>query len=401
MSETKILGRLNHPAVTGVISGLFSGARFWLTCLIGALLAAAVAWIIAAAQSFPVSGIGVWALKGTAAGFGLPWGFGSLGITLPPTLFTLILAWLIFRTAARLRERTHGSAASFAGLVAALCLGVVLSAVFSATPFTPLGIVRALILTVALPALSFRLGFAALNRWLSDMLGSQSAEAVLSAGATVRRALIALVIAANLLIAAGVVMSILTGIDTLAGYSSPVFAAFGLGLIQALFAPTIVSGTLVWSTGLPVSLTAGADFSVLFGTAAPLPALPILGLVPMDPPGWAAALIAVPILAVTASVVGRRSWYAAANLHTLASAAVQLVLIGAVCALFSRGGIGPGGLADFGPHWYSTLAGFAVWAAGGFGLAYLLLYLSVNLVRPAGSVDSSAPADAGGTGEDS
>ncbi|WP_201518567.1 DUF6350 family protein [Gulosibacter hominis] len=130
-----------------------------------------------------------------------------------------------------------------------------------------------------------------------------------------------------------------------------------VGLAHLAYLPTAVVWAASWLLGSGFALGEGA-YSQLGGThAGPLPAIPLLGLVPEGelPALW--ALVALPLaLAIALCLIDRmlspndadRPWY----LRLLPGAVGGLLAAVALslCGVLARGSLGPGRLSDFGPH---------------------------------------------------
>lgn len=116
-------------------------------------------------------------------------------------------------------------------------------------------------------------------------------------------------------------------------------------LTQLLFAPALAVWALAYVTGAGFTVGSGAVFSALGGSFAPIPGLPVFGLLP-DPalrPAW---LLIIPILiGLTWGVIRSlrpREWVSAAV------GALELLVIVALAGQFATGGIGPGRMLEVG-----------------------------------------------------
>ncbi|MGJ9461476.1 cell division protein PerM [Actinotignum sp. GS-2025a] len=116
-------------------------------------------------------------------------------------------------------------------------------------------------------------------------------------------------------------------------------------LTQLLFAPALAVWALAYVTGAGFTVGSGAVFSALGGSFAPIPGLPVFGLLP-DPalrPAW---LLIIPILTGLAWGVIRslrpRDWVSAAV------GALELLVLVALAGQFATGGIGPGRMLEVG-----------------------------------------------------
>ncbi len=160
-----------------------------------------------------------------------------------------------------------------------------------------------------------------------------------------------------------------------------------LTCMQILAVPTLVVWAASWLLGAGVGLGTGSVTGPFVGQAGPLPALPVLGAVPVDPPVWAAAVLLVPVLAgFFAAVLVRRGGArtGAVQLGLIAGLAAAVVLGGLAAA--SAGSAGPGRFVAVGPD-ALLVAGLA---AGLVGLPALVGAAVVRpRVRPAEPIDAS------------
>ncbi|MDK6926453.1 cell division protein PerM [Actinotignum sp. GS-2025b] len=116
-------------------------------------------------------------------------------------------------------------------------------------------------------------------------------------------------------------------------------------LTQLLFAPALAVWALAYVTGAGFTVGSGAVFSALGGSFAPIPGLPVFGLLP-DPalrPAW---LLIIPILTGLVWGIIRslrpRDWLSAAV------GALELLVLVALAGQFATGGIGPGRMLEVG-----------------------------------------------------
>ncbi len=116
-------------------------------------------------------------------------------------------------------------------------------------------------------------------------------------------------------------------------------------LTQLLFAPALAVWALAYVTGAGFTVGSGAVFSALGGSFAPIPGLPIFGLLP-DPalrPAW---LLIIPVLTgLTWGVIRSlrpRDWVSAGV------GALELLVIVALAGQVATGGIGPGRMLEVG-----------------------------------------------------
>lgn len=129
-----------------------------------------------------------------------------------------------------------------------------------------------------------------------------------------------------------------------------VLGGFVLTCLQILAMPTVVIWAAAWLVGAGTGLGTGSVTGPFAGQAGPLPALPMLGAVPVDPPAWAAAVLVVPVLAgFAAAVLVRRggSGMNALPLGLVGGLVAGAVIGGLVAA--SAGAAGPGRFVSVGP----------------------------------------------------
>jgi hypothetical protein len=151
---------------------------------------------------------------------------------------------------------------------------------------------------------------------------------------------------------------------------------FVLTCLQVLALPTFVVWAASWLLGAGVGLGTGSVTGPFVGQAGPLPALPVLGAVPVDPPAWAAMVLVVPVLAgFGAAVLARRSGATtpAVPLGLVAGVVAGVVL--GVLAAASAGSVGPGRFTAVGPD-ALVVAGLAAALVG------LPAMLGAAVVRP-------------------
>jgi hypothetical protein len=125
-------------------------------------------------------------------------------------------------------------------------------------------------------------------------------------------------------------------------------------VLLAAIAPNVLLLAATYLLGSGFAIGTGTVVSPAEVTLGPVPAVPILAALPDDgwAPGWAVALIAVPVLtaAVAAYLTGRTlptSSYQSAAVRGLGGGALAGVLL-TILASVAGGGIGPGRMADIG-----------------------------------------------------
>ncbi|MFB9775283.1 DUF6350 family protein [Brevibacterium otitidis] len=359
-SRPRHLGR--HPAVIGVLEIV----RVLLMLLTIAFLLSAIAWFIGIAEQQPLAAIPSWAFTGLAAATGLSVQPGEAVMSFPPSLLCLIV-WLLLRSAAsrtstalaanaRLQEagqlETHRAPQLSAYLsIAAVFLAVTVGLGFllGSVAVSVLGYARVGLLTASAIVLGARLHptQAAESEQLAARLGAQWTAALPAAHRVRVRTGWALTGLAVIVVAVGLVTEFDEVSAVVELYSAPVAAAIGLSVVQLLYLPGILAIALAWLSGAGVALSATETASVLSPAAGPRPAVPLLAMIPEDPPGFLAAAPALLVILGLLLVTLRRRWQHL-DVPAVALATVEVLIFVTVWGLFSTGALGPGGLEVFG-----------------------------------------------------
>ncbi|MDY5153398.1 hypothetical protein SAMN05421878_10332 [Actinobaculum suis] len=127
-------------------------------------------------------------------------------------------------------------------------------------------------------------------------------------------------------------------------------SSFLLVVAQLFFLPAGLAWALAYASGAGFAVGEGTHFSALGGVGAPIPAIPLFGALP-EPAGTKPWLIA--ILVAIGCLAGVYGWYRvrqSGRWEKLVLALAEVILITAAFAALSRGGIGPGRMAEVGPN---------------------------------------------------
>ncbi|VDG76072.1 Uncharacterised protein [Actinobaculum suis] len=127
-------------------------------------------------------------------------------------------------------------------------------------------------------------------------------------------------------------------------------SSFLLVVAQLFFLPAGLAWALAYASGAGFAVGEGTHFSALGGVGAPIPAIPLFGALP-EPAGTKSWLIA--ILVAIGCLAGVYGWYRvrqSGRWEKLALALAEVILITAALAALTRGGIGPGRMAEVGPN---------------------------------------------------
>nr|MCU0283082.1 DUF6350 family protein [Candidatus Nanopelagicales bacterium] len=192
-------------------------------------------------------------------------------------------------------------------------------------------------------------------------------------------AVLGLLAVGALLVAVSLVRHFADAGAALGALEAGVLGSAGLTLLDLLALPSLAVWAMAVVVGPGVRLGALGELSAFGGEVGSLPALPVLAAIPTSLPGWAPALLLVPVL--LGVLAGRIRW--GRDLPTPLGALTGALAVGAVVggllvvlAGAASGSLGAGRLGELGPP---------VWpvAAAGAGLVVLgfLLEAGGQLVR--------------------
>ena len=379
--------------------GALEALRAVLVLTVSVLVVAIAAWFTAIAQLQPLSAVLTWAgtLIAAASGWEL-----TIGVGLPPALLTVVLLALLTSALRRTRRALAANellvrngalpATRYAATIGlSTCLAIMTVVLLVAGLIMGTGEISAMgcarfLLVLAVPVLFACLGperrGAPAGRWAQALLdtvaeraGAEWADASEAALRVLRRVTAAWGIVSLL----GLVIALVTGwsamTEAVSGYSHPTVAAVGLGLVQLLYAPTLLIIALSWMSGAGVHLNAVAHVSPFSEQAGLVPAVPVLVAIPTDTSAWGWAVLAVLPVAAGVAAVGRPRWADDLDWRTAVLAAVLVFVCAAALSVFATGAIGPSGLETFGVPVLAATgaigAGTAAGIAAGWGLSLL------------------------------
>lgn len=163
-----------------------------------------------------------------------------------------------------------------------------------------------------------------------------------------------------LLTAVGLVVHWSAAVEVADALALDLAGALGSLLLLAAIVPNVVLLASTYLLGSGFSVGAGTIVSPAEVTLGPVPSVPVLAALPNDgwAPGWAMALVAVPVLAaaVAAFLVGRTlptSSYQSAAVRGLGGGALAGVLL-SVATSWAGGAIGPGRMGELGVSFGET-----------------------------------------------
>lgn len=182
-------------------------------------------------------------------------------------------------------------------------------------------------------------------------------------------------ITTSLILVSSVGISILIGINWIEitrlyeGVQVSILGGIVVTLGQLVLLPNMVIYGAAWLTGVGFSIGTGSLISPLGSQIGPLPAVPILGALPVGELSYGMIAIGVPLLATLISTIAIKKHTAEIRFEyaTPISAAIALgtaiavvtaVELG-ILAAFASGSLGPGRLADIGVNpWMLALVSF-------------------------------------------
>lgn len=179
----------------------------------------------------------------------------------------------------------------------------------------------------------------------------------------------------------------LTGLMAPAGFDGLFMTILAVGYL-----PTMVMWSLAYLTGPGITLGAAGSITLFSAAPGPLPAFPLLALLPTSAPSWAKYLIVIPVLLgmVMFFLTHRPHWrpqgeglvhslsyiLRGAELITFATSSLLLGVLVWLMMLMSAGSLGDELLAQVGPD-----AGrVAIWATGLSSLGTLIVLIVPRLV---------------------
>ncbi|WP_152187841.1 cell division protein PerM [Georgenia satyanarayanai] len=380
-----------HPQVSGPARRAPRLPEAWLRATLAGIEAAIISWLLVvvptvatyvATAAAPLLGNASWtdaAAIGTGVwllGHGAAVDVGEAGVvSLAPLGTSLVSAALVYGGARRARLRRPATAAFALGGFVLSVLG--LSAVVPGPAGRP---------TVALGALAIGGGALLLALWRARTprpagwlrLREASPGWVRAGIRGAWLALAGLLALAVLVLAVGLVSGIVTVLELHEALAPGRLGTVVLLLGQLAYLPTMVVWALAWLCGPGFAVGRGTLFSPGEVVTAPLPAFPVLGILP-EPGGTPALGLVVLLPVLVGAAVGawlhrrrfQERWWQSALSGVVAAA--TLAVLGALLAAAASGSIGPGRLATVGPS-APAVAGALAWQTA-LGAVVVLLAL--------------------------
>lgn len=357
--------RVSTPAATlwpRSVAGLVAGAWACAMSLLLFVFVIVLAWVLAPMGSGQFGDVlrasaSIWML---ANGGALEWHGSSLSLT--PLLLTFVLLLFMRRAGGWLADAVDADAAAGVKQAYAFAIAAVASvqlligaAVQNAGLHPVFG--RSLLGAIVVAAVGFGWG-------LGRALGVELPEAWHIHRVSMQRYVVALT-------ASGVLLSVLSAVvhrgafvDVLQAVSADVTSSVQLLAACAVFVPTLAMWFVSALLGPGFSFGIGTQISLSGVHIGALPPIPLLALIPNNPPPWAQLLFVVPVVAaVWATRPLPREESGMLHLRSVVELLLLGALAGAGLGLLGSGGLGPGRLAQIGPVLWKCALSSAAWLA--------------------------------------
>jgi hypothetical protein len=278
--------------------------------------------------------------------------------------YALCMALAGVAMARRLRHERH----RVLGELVALSTVVVLSGLLVLTASTE-GVLPSRWQALLFPALVFGLGLAIGSMGASNparvrlrrMIAEGPQPWFAAGGAALRAGLgtvATVIVVASIVTTTALVLGYGQVIALYESVQAGVLGGIALTAAQLAFLPTLVIWAAAWLVGPGFAVGAGSTVSPIATTLGPLPAVPVLGALPVEPSSLGFMTLIVPVLAAFIAGLAVRPRLVAAlddepprwwGLGTAALAAVVAGLAMGFLAFVATGAAGPGRLAEVGP----------------------------------------------------
>ena len=355
--------RVATPAATlwpRSVAGLIAGVWACVMSLLLFVFVVTLAWVLAplgtgqfgdvvrAASSF-------WLL---ANGGALEW--QNATISLPPLLLTGVLLLFMRRAGSWVAdavdaEDASGAKQSFVFAIAAVVSIQLLVAASIGNSTLQVSIGRSLIGAAVVSAIGFGWG-------LGRVLNVELPEAWYIHRLSVQRYVVALMASASLLVIISGVLHWRAFIDVLRAVAGDVTSITQFLAACAIYLPTFA----MWAVAIVLGpgFAFGTNTQVTLGVVeiGALPPIPLLALIPNNPPPWAFGLLVLPLIAaVWATRLLPREESGRLHLQSVAELLLLGAFAGVLIGVLSSGGLGPGRLTSIGPVLWQVMLASAGW----------------------------------------
>lgn len=355
--------RVSTPAATlwprsvaGVVAGLWASAMSLLLFLFVVVLA----WVLAPLGTGEFGDVAraassIWML---ANGGSLQW--QGAGLSLPPLLLTLVLLLFMRRAGGWLADAVDADDAasakqSFGFAVAAVASVQLLVAASVQNADLQVSLGRSVIGSGVVSAVGFGWG-------LGRVLGIELPEAWHIHRVSVQRYLVALTGAGSVLVLVSGIVHWRAFADVMHAVAGDVTSTMQLLLTCIVYLPTLVMWTVSALLGPGFAFGTGTHIALNGVQLGALPPIPLLALIPNNPPSWSQVLFVLPIAAaVWATRPVPREENGMLHLRSVVELLVLVALAGGALGLLGSGALGPGRLQQIGPVLWQVALASAGW----------------------------------------
>lgn len=355
--------RVRTPAATlwpRSVAGLIAGVWACAMSLLLFVFVVTLAWVLAPLGSGQFGDViraaaAFWFL---ANGGSIEW--QSAAISLPPLLLTLILILFMRRAGGWIAdavdaEDAAGAKQSFAFAVAAVMSVQLLVAATITNETLRVSIGRSLFGALVVSAIGFGWG-------LGRMLNIELPEAWYIHRLSMQRYVVGLFSAASLLVIASGIWHWQAFIDVLRAVAGDVTSITQFLLACAVYVPTFAMWALAVVLGPGFAFGTNTHITLGAVEIGALPPIPLLALIPNNPPTWAFALLVLPLAAaIWATRLLPREEDGRLHLQSVGELLVLGMVAGVLFGVLSSGGLGPGRLAHIGPVLWQLMLANAGW----------------------------------------
>lgn len=355
--------RVSAPAATvwpRSVAGLLAGVWASAMSLLLFVFVVTLGWVLAplgagefgdvlrAAGSF-------WVL---ANGGAVVWQAAS--ISLPPLVLTFVLLLFMRRAGGWLADAVDADDAasakqSYAFAIAAGASAQLLVAAAVQGETLRVDLLRSIVGAVVVSAIGYGWG-------LSRVLGIELPEAWYIHRVSVQRYVIALGASALLLVLASGVWHWRAFIDVTRAVAGDVTSTLQLLLACIVYLPTFVLWFVFALLGPGFAFGTGTHIALTGVSVGALPPIPLLALIPTNPPSWAPVLLVIPIAAaVWATRPVPREENGMLHPRSVAELLVLGLLAGLALGFAAGGALGPGRLTEIGAVWWQVALAAAGW----------------------------------------
>lgn len=355
--------RVGTPAATlwpRSVAGLIAGVWACVMSLLLFVFVVTLAWVLAPLGTGQFGDViraaaAFWLL---ANGGAVEW--QNAVISLPPLLLTLVLVLFMRRAGGWIAdavdaEDAAGAKQSFVFAVAAVVSVQLLVAVSIANETLQVSIARSLLGSVIVSAIGFGWG-------LGRVLNIELPEAWYIHRLSIQRYVVGLFASATLLVIASGIWHWRAFIDVLRAVAGDVTSITQFLLACAVYLPTFALWALTVVLGPGFAFGTNTQITLGAVEIGALPPIPLLALIPNNPPTWAFALLVLPLAAaVWATRLLPREEDGRLHLQSVGELLALGAVTGLLLGVLSSGGLGPGRLALIGPVLWQVLLAGAGW----------------------------------------